>query len=102
MTHVISVIMPVYDTEQYLYRAIQSIVDQTIENWELILIDDGSTDRSAEMYDQYAKIDPRILAFHQINKGPGAARNNGLKKENGNILLLLIATIGLKQICLSV
>lgn len=83
MAPIVSIIMPVYNTEKYLERAIQSIIDQTIENWELILVDDGSTDQSTEICDRYAQKDSRIKSFHQVNSGQGAARNNGLKKANG-------------------
>lgn len=83
MAPIVSIIMPVYNTEKYLERAIQSIIDQTIENWELILVDDGSTDHSVEICDQYAQKDPRISVIHIANSGAGEARNIGLTKACG-------------------
>lgn len=74
----ISVIVPVYNTEQYLRRCLDSIIAQTFEDFELILIDDGSTDTSGIICDEYAKKDSRVRVFHQINQGQAAARNHAL------------------------
>jgi len=73
----ISIIVPVYNKSNYLRKCIESILNQTYKNFELILINDGSTDSSGEICDEYANKDSRILVFHQINKGVSAARNLG-------------------------
>lgn len=78
----VSVIVPVYNVERYLQRCIDSILSQTYENIELILIDDGSTDRSGEICDTY-KDDSRISVFHKENGGQASARNLGLDVAKG-------------------
>ena len=70
----ISVIVPVYQAEAYLDSCIQSILSQTFTDWELILVDDGSPDRSGAMCDAYAFRDPRIQVLHQTNQGQAAAQ----------------------------
>lgn len=79
----ISVIVPVYNVKPYLKKCVDSICNQTYQNLEIILVDDGSTDGSGEMCDEYAKIDSRVVALHQKNAGQGAARNYGLEKAHG-------------------
>lgn len=74
----ISIIVPVYNVEQYLENCIQSILNQTFKNYELILVDDGSTDKSGEICDKYEKIDNRIKVIHKDNGGLSSARNSGL------------------------
>ena len=74
----ISVIVPVYKVEDYLHRCVDSILAQTFEDFELILVDDGSPDRCGEICDAYAKKDSRIHVIHQKNGGLSAARNAGL------------------------
>lgn len=85
----ISVIMPVYNTKQYLEQAIESVLYQTYQDWELILVDDGSTDGSGEMCDVYAKKDCRICVIHQNNKGVSGARNTGMKHVSGEFIQFL-------------
>ena len=82
----ISVIVPVYKVEAYLDRCVQSIVDQTYMNLEIILVDDGSPDRCPEICDAYAKKDARIKVVHQINGGVSSARNTGLKASRGEYI----------------
>lgn len=88
----ISVIVPVYNVEQYLPRCIDSILSQTFTDFELLLIDDGSTDKSGMICDEYAKKDNRIRVFHKKNGGVSSARNVGLdnvtyaSREGVNIL----------------
>ena len=65
----ISIIVPVYNTAKYLERCVDSIVAQTYTDWELLLIDDGSTDRSGDICDRYAESDSRIKSFHKKNGG---------------------------------
>lgn len=75
----ISIVMPVYNTGEILAATIRSILNQTFQDFELILVDDGSTDISASICDKYAQADSRVIVIHQINKGICAARNAGIK-----------------------
>lgn len=79
----ISVIVPVYNTEKYLRRCIDSILAQTYTDFELLLIDDGSTDASGVICDEYAKQDSRVRVFHKPNGGVSSARNLGLDNACG-------------------
>lgn len=79
----ISVIVPVYNVEQYLPRCIDSILAQTFTDFELLLIDDGSKDKSGAICDAYARKDPRIRVFHKPNGGVSSARNMGLDNAKG-------------------
>jgi len=76
----ISVLMPVYNTERYLSEAIESILNQTYENFEFIIVDDGSTDRSSLILQEYAETDSRIRLIRQENTGMVGALNRGLKE----------------------
>ncbi|PQV47696.1 glycosyl transferase family 2 [Jejuia pallidilutea] len=82
----ISIIIPVYNVEQYLHRCMHSILNQTYTNLEIILINDGATDNSGEICDDYASKDDRILVIHQKNKGLSGARNSGLKRATGEFV----------------
>ncbi len=79
----ISVIVPVYKAEEYLDKCVQSIRNQTYENLEIILVDDGSPDRCGQMCDAYAQEDSRIRVFHKGNGGQSSARNLGLDNMSG-------------------
>lgn len=79
----ISIIVPVYNTEAYIYRCLESIKAQTFKDWECILIDDGSTDNSGNICDEYAANDSRFKVIHKKNEGVSIARNTGLKKACG-------------------
>lgn len=79
----ISVIIPVYNSEKYLDSCIQSVLSQLDVEFEVLLINDGSTDKSGYICDQYAKQDPRIIVFHSENKGVSSARNLGLLYSRG-------------------
>ena len=79
----ISVIVPVYNSEQTLHRCIDSILGQTYRNFELLLINDGSKDRSGEICDEYARKDSRVKVFHKENGGVSSARNVGLVNARG-------------------
>ena len=79
----ISVIVPVYNAEKYLSRCIDSILVQTFTCFELLLVDDGSTDCSGRICDEYAKRDTRIRVIHKENGGVSSARNLGLDNANG-------------------
>lgn len=83
---IISIIVAVYNTEQYLHESIQSIINQTFEDWELILIDDGSTDRSGEICDSYAEKDSRIMVIHKTNGGQAESRNVGIRQAQGKYI----------------
>lgn len=82
----ISIIVPVYKVESYLSRCIDSILAQTYQNFELMLVDDGSLDRCGEICDNYAKKDDRIKVIHQPNRGVSAARNAGLDLATGDYI----------------
>lgn len=82
----ISVIVPVYNTEKYLHRCIDSILAQTFTDFELLLINDGSKDNSGKICDEYAAKDPRIRVFHKENGGASSARNLGLDNAKGEWL----------------
>jgi glycosyltransferase involved in cell wall biosynthesis len=82
----ISVIVPVYNTKTYLEKCIKSIVTQTYDNLEIILIDDGSDDGSAEVCDKWKHKDSRIRVFHTQNNGVSHARNIGLSKASGDYI----------------
>ena len=79
----VSIITPVYNSELFLPKCIQSIIDQLYRDWELLLIDDGSNDKSSEICDEYAAKDNRIRVFHKKNGGASSARNLGLDNAKG-------------------
>ena len=79
----ISVIIPIYNVERYLDRCIQSVLNQTLKDIEIILVDDGSPDKCPAMCDEYAKKDGRIKVIHKKNGGLGLARNSGLEIATG-------------------
>lgn len=85
----ISIIVPVYNVEKYLDRCIKSILGQTFRDFEVILINDGSTDNSANICDRYSKKDERIKVIHKNNEGVSKARNLGIKLARGNYLVFV-------------
>lgn len=85
----ISVIIPVYKVETYLHQCVDSVLSQTYENIEVILVDDGSPDSCPEICDQYANADARVKVIHQKNGGLSAARNAGVQCASGNYLAFL-------------
>lgn len=87
----ISVIVPVYNAENVIRRCVDSIEAQTYGNWELILVDDGSSDGSGEICDAYSKRNGRIKVIHQENRGPSVARNKGLVAANGEYVCFVDA-----------
>ncbi|MDP2842532.1 MAG: glycosyltransferase, partial [Acetobacterium sp.] len=87
----ISVIMPVYNAEKRLEMSINSVLNQTYQQLELILIDDGSTDSSAMICDQYARADKRVMVVHQENARVSAARNRGIQLATGEYLSFIDA-----------
>lgn len=82
----ISVVIPVYNTEQYLERCISSVIDNTYQNLEIICIDDGSTDKSVEILKKFAQKDERIRILCKENGGVSSARNIGIKNANGDYI----------------
>lgn len=85
----VSVIIPVYNVERYLERCLDSVVNQTYRDIEIILIDDGSKDRSGEICDRYAREDPRVCVYHKKNQGVSSARNDGIKRAQGEWVLFV-------------
>ena len=87
----ISVIMPAYNVEKYIGRSMQSVLSQTYSNIELIVINDGSSDRTKDVVLEYAKRDSRIVYYEQQNQGVSVARNTGMEKANGDYISFLDA-----------
>jgi glycosyltransferase involved in cell wall biosynthesis len=85
----ISVIIPVYNTEKYLYRCIDSVIKQTHKNLEIILVDDGSTDNSGKICDWYKNKDSRIRVIHKKNAGQSSARNIGIELATGDYIVFV-------------
>lgn len=85
----ISIIVPVYNVEKYLERCLKSLLSQTFENYEIILIDDGSSDNSGKICDDYAKRYEKIRVIHQKNAGLSAARNVGIKQSIAPYILFV-------------
>lgn len=85
----ISIIIPVYQTERYLSACIDSVTSQTFSDFELLLIDDGSRDKSGVICDRYAEEDSRIRVFHQKNQGQSVAQNLGLKHMRGEYVTIV-------------
>ena len=82
----ISIIIPVYNGKKYLAQCINSIIGQTYSNWELLLIDDGSTDGAEDMCDEYAANNDRISVLHKVNGGQASARNEGIALAKGEYI----------------
>lgn len=87
----LSIIVPVYNSEKVICRAIESVIYQTFTDWELILVDDGSTDKSGHFCDAFAQSNKNIHCIHQKNKGLSAARNAGMRIARGHFLAFLDA-----------
>ncbi|MDY3373018.1 MAG: glycosyltransferase family 2 protein [Terrisporobacter othiniensis] len=82
----VSVIIPIYNSEKYLVRCLDSIVNQTLKDIEVILINDGSTDNSLDICNEYAKLDPRVIVINSENKGVSQARNQGIYMAKGQYI----------------
>ena len=85
----VSVIMPAYNTEEYIEKAIQSVLEQTFSNWELLVIDDGSPDNLAEIVKKYENRDSRTRLIQQVNQGVSVARNLGIEEAQGKYISFL-------------
>lgn len=89
MTPVISIIIPVYNVENYLRKCLDSIIAQTFTQWECILIDDGSLDSSGSICDEYVAAETRFKVIHKKNEGVSSARNAGLNYANGEYICFI-------------
>ena len=89
MKPLVSIVIPVYKVEQYLNRCVDSVLSQTLEDLQIILVDDGSPDACPAICDQYAETDSRIQVVHKKNGGLASARNAGMKLANGTYLFFL-------------
>ena len=85
----ISVIIPIYNCEKYIKECLSSLIEQTFKNFEIICINDGSTDNTLKILKEFKKLDNRIFIFNQNNTGPGIARNVGMNKSKGEYLIFL-------------
>lgn len=95
-TPLVSIITPNYNGQKFIKEAINSVLSQTYENWEMLIVDDGSTDSSTPIVKSYTKTDKRIkllktdlLNFPKLNRGPAAARNTAIKKASGHYIAFL-------------
>ena len=89
MVELVSVIMPAFNAEKYISESIESVIAQTYTNWELIIVDDGSTDNTAKIVKVFSSADNRIKYFYQSNQQMGKARNTGLQNSNGKLIAFL-------------
>src|SRR5258706_12531894 len=87
----ISVIMPAYNAEKFITQSIQSVIAQTYSNWELVIVDDGSTDNTKEIVSGFQKTEPRIKYIYQPNGRQGKARNTGIEHAAGEWIAFLDA-----------
>ena len=85
----VSIIVPVFNAEQYLDAALSSILDQAMSSYEVILVDDGSTDSSPLICDRYSATDPRFRTIHKSNGGVSSARNTGLNLAKGEYVMFV-------------
>ncbi len=91
MGDLVSIIIPVYNAAEYIGETIESVLAQTYREWELLLVDDGSVDKSCEIMERYAKNDERIRVICKANEGAAKARNTGVEKANGRYIAYLDA-----------
>ena len=101
----ISIVTPMYNGEKYIVQTIESVIGQTYNDWEMIIVDDGSKDHSPLIVEEYSQKDGRIKLYRQVNVGSAAARNNGLRHSQGQYICFLDAddvldcTFLEKQLC---
>ena len=89
MSELISIVVPVYNVEKYIHKCMQSILCQSYNKIEVILVNDGSTDKSGEICDEYQKMDSRVKVIHKENGGLSDARNAGIKNANGKYIMFV-------------
>ncbi|MTW38048.1 glycosyltransferase, partial [Streptococcus pneumoniae] len=85
----ISIVVPVYNVEKYLKKSIESVLNRTYQNIEILLVDDGSTDSSGKICESFSKVDPRIRVFHKENGGLSDARNFGIEQMKGQYVAFI-------------
>ena len=85
----ISIIIPVYNSEKFLHKCVNSVLHQTFQNWELILVDDGSSDSSGRICDIFAQDNPKVRTIHKENGGVSSARNAGLDVAIGEYIMFV-------------
>lgn len=100
MSTLISIIVPVYNVKAYLNQCVNSLLKQTYQEFEVILVDDGSTDGSRQICEQYVGMDVRIQVIHQENQGPAVARNTGIEIAKGDYLMFVDADDYISEDCL--
>lgn len=96
----VSIIIPFYNAESYIYRSLESVIHQTYSNIECIVIDDGSNDNTMEVIGKYKKIDNRIKCYKKENGGVSSARNLGIKKSNGDYIIFLDSDDWIEEDCI--
>ncbi|WP_330163424.1 glycosyltransferase family 2 protein, partial [Streptococcus pneumoniae] len=84
-----SIVVPVYNVEKYLKKSIESVLNRTYQNIEILLVDDGSTDSSGKICESFSKVDPRIRVFHKENGGLSDARNFGIEQMKGQYVAFI-------------
>jgi teichuronic acid biosynthesis glycosyltransferase TuaG len=89
MQHLVSIIMPAYNAEKYIAESIRSVLDQTYQDWELIVVDDGSTDKTAQVVQSFSAQHARVKYIFQQNKKLAGARNTGIKNSQGELVAFL-------------
>ena len=97
----VSIIIPVYNVEKYLQRCIESVLQQTYKDIEVVLVDDGSTDNSGNNCDLWSEKDKRIKVIHKVNGGLSSARNAGCRVATGDYILFLDSDDYLSSDCVS-
>lgn len=95
----VSIIVPVYNAQKYLSQCLDSLLNQTLKETEIICVDDGSADDSVDIINQYSSKDRRVKLIRQKNSYAGVARNNGLKQAAGEYVVFVDADDFLKEIC---
>ena len=89
MEELISIVVPIYKVEDYIDKCIESIINQTYKNVEILLIDDGSSDNTLKKVKEYSKKDKRIRIIEENNSGVSVARNNGIKESKGDLITFI-------------
>ena len=85
----VSVIVPVYNVQKYVHKCLESLTQQSYNSLEIIIVDDGSTDGSGEICDEFVKSEKRAKVYHKKNGGLSDARNYGIKKSKGSLIALV-------------